>query len=68
MNSIDIYDKQIEHAAKSVKAFLLGMARSKEESDDISDKIDEIENQLRVLNRMTDGKFGEYVNNLKMPM
>ena len=44
------------------------MARSKEESDDISDKIDEIENQLRVLNRMTDGKFGEYVNNLKMPM
>jgi len=64
MISIERDDKQIKNAAKSVKAYLLGYAKSKKESDDISDKIDEIENELKVLNRMTEGKFGQYVNSL----
>jgi len=64
MLSIERDDKQIEDVAKSVKAYLLSCAKSKKESDDISDKIDEIENELKVLNRMTDGKFGQYINSL----
>ncbi len=64
MISIERDDKQIENAAKSVKAYLLSYAKSKKESDDISDKIDEIEKELKVLNRMTEGKLGQYVNNL----
>ncbi len=64
MNPIERDDKQIENAAKSVKAYLLNYAKSKEESDDISDKVDEIEKELKVLNRLTKGKLGQYVNSL----
>jgi len=62
MISIERDDKQIENAVKSVKAYLLGYAKPKKESDDISDKIDEIEIGLKVLNRITEDKFGQYVN------
>jgi len=64
MTLIERDDKQIENTAKSVKAYLLSYAKSKKESDDISDKIDEIEIGLKVLNRMTEGKLGQYVNSL----
>lgn len=64
MISIERDDKQIENAAKSVKTYLLSYAKSKKESDDISDKIDKIEKKLKALNRMTEGKPGQYINNL----
>lgn len=64
MDPFEKDDKQIESAAKSVKAFLINHTNSKKEAHDISDKIDRIENELKTLNRMTNGKFAQFVNNL----
>ena len=64
MDPFEKDDKQIESAAKSVKVFLLNHTNSENEAQDISDKIDKIENELKTLNRMSNGKFAKFVNNL----
>jgi len=62
MISIERDDKQIENTANYLKSFLSYFAKSEKEARDISNKIDEIENKLKVVNRMTYGEFGESVN------
>ena len=65
MNLIETHDKQIENAAKSIKTVLVGSARSEKDARNISDQIDRIEKELKILNRMTGGQFGLCVNSLR---
>lgn len=64
MDQIEKDDKQIESAAKSVKGFLVNQTNSEKEAHEISEQIDKIENELKILNRMTKGKLAQFVNSL----